>query len=327
MKKFDITAADEGKRLDRWIAKHLPALPRTQMQKYLRLKRIKHNGRPAKPDARLSAGDVLEFYLNDEFFVAEKKKDALLDAFRWRISAVYEDEHVLIVDKPEGMLVHPDATEKINTLVTHARAYLYQRGEYDSAEEGAFAPVPCNRIDRFTSGLVLVAKTREAMLALNGAIRNHEIEKSYLAIVHGQPRPTRGLIDNYILKIPGRRKVKVYHGACEGAQRAQTRYELLETFGELSRVECTLITGRTHQIRAQFAFLGHPLLGDGQYGDPADLRRYGFAQQALCAYRLTFKLDESLLDPQNPLLPLNGKSFTANTELSTVALSDLVARD
>ena len=309
MKTFEIAPEDEGKRLSKWLEKNLPALPRTQMQKALRLKRIKRNKKPAKADDRLCAGDVLECYINDEFLAEVQRKDEFLDRFRWRFGVVYEDEHVLIVDKPNGLIVHPDATEKLNTLVTHVRAYLYQRGEYDSLNKDAFPPTPCNRIDRFTSGLVMVAKTHAAMIALNRAIRNHEVEKSYLAIVHGLPRPARGLIDNYILKTEGRRKVQVFREEVEGSQRAQTRYAVTESMGELSLVECVLITGRTHQIRAQFAAMGHPLLGDGQYGDPQDLRRYGFAQQALCAYKLTFKLK----DPEegNPLAALNKQSFSS----------------
>ena len=305
MKKFDIGVVDAGKRIDKWLLKTLPALPMGLMQKYVRLKRIKLNGKPAKADARLETGDVVELYINDEYFVIPERTDALLNTFRWRLSIVYEDDQILIADKPVGLIVHPDTEEKINTLVTHVRAYLYQKGEYDSLAEGSFSPVPCNRIDRFTGGLVIIAKTREAMTVINRAIRDHEIEKVYLAIVHGCPRPSRGLIDNWILKTPGRRKVRVLHHEEPGAQRTQTRYEVLASTDELSLVECTLITGRTHQIRAQFAHLDHPLLGDGQYGDPMEAQRLGLGQQALCAYKLRFRFKKNA----GVLQSLSGKVF------------------
>lgn len=305
MKKFDIAAVDAGKRVDKWLLKTMPALPMGLMRKYVRLKRIKLNGKPAKPDSRLEMGDVVEVYINDEYFDVPERVDSFLNTFRWRLSIVYEDAEILIADKPVGMIVHPDDSEKINTLVTHARAYLYQKGEYDSQVEGSFSPVPCNRIDRFTAGLVLIAKTKAAMAALNSAIRDHEIEKIYLAIVHGEPHPRRGALDSWILKTPGRRKVRVLRHDEPGAQRALTRYRVVESLGDISLVECTLVTGRTHQIRAQFAHAGHPLLGDGQYGDPMEAQRLGLGQQALCAYKLAFKFKGD----GGVLAHLNGKSF------------------
>lgn len=305
MRKLEVAPKDAGKRLDKWLLKSLPALPMGMMQKYTRLGRVKLNGRKAKPDARVEAGDAVELYIDDEYFEPVRKRDALLDGFRWRLSVVYEDDQLLIVDKPAGLLVHPDGDEKLNTLVTHARAYLYQKGEYDSRAEGAFSPVPCNRIDRFTGGLVLIAKTREAMNALNRAIRDCEIEKGYLAIVHGVPAPREGLIDNWILKTPGKRKVRVLNRETPGAQRARTRYRVIESRDGLSLVECELLTGRTHQIRAQLADMGHPLLGDGQYGDPREAGRLGMGQQALYAYRVAFRFkgDAGVLEG------LNGRHF------------------
>ncbi len=314
MRKLDVPPADAGKRLDKWLLKSLPALPMGMMQKYVRLGRVKINGKKAKSDARIEAGDAIELYIGDEYFEPVTKRDALLEGFRWRLSVVYEDGQILIVDKPVGLIVHPDDDEKINTLVTHARAYLYQKGEYDAQAEGAFSPVPCNRIDRFTGGLVLIAKTREAMHVINRAIRDREIEKGYLAIVHGVPRPSEGLIDNWILKTPGKRKVQVLQKAVPGAQRAQTRYRVIESRNGLSLIECDLLTGRTHQIRAQFADMGHPLLGDGQYGDPREAVRLGMGQQALYAYRLMFRFEKDA----GPLNELNGRRF----EVASVPVVD-----
>lgn len=305
MKAFTIQAGDAGKRLDRWLAKQLPALPAPLAQKYMRLKRIKLNGRGTRHDARLNAGDLIQLYIGDEFFEQPKQIDSLLSSFRPHLNILYEDARLLLIDKQPGLLVHPDEKEKLNTLVTHVRAYLYQKGEYDSKDPAQFAPVPCNRIDRFTGGIVLVAKTAEAMRVLNQKIRDHEIEKSYLCIVRGRMKRACGLLDNYILKPEGQRRVRVLHHPEPGAQHAQTRYSILAQEGALSLVECTLLTGRTHQIRAQFADAGCPLLGDTQYGSAQANQRFDREFQALYAYKLTFAFESDA----GVLNGLAGQSF------------------
>lgn len=248
---------------------------------------------------------VLNIYLNDELFEKPHRTDALLSKFHWHLNIVYEDENILLVDKRPGIMVHGDASEKLNTLVTHVRAYLYQKGEYDSMVEGSFAPAPCNRIDRFTGGIVIFAKNAAALREMDIRIRNHEVAKHYMCIIIGQMRTAHGTLDNYVLKPEGRRKVIVSDRPLPGAQRAQTRYETLAITQGLSLMDCELLTGRTHQIRAQFAHAGHPLLGDGQYGDPAEGQRFGREYQALYAYRLVFNFS----DETQTLGYLNGRSF------------------
>jgi len=298
MKEYVIDKKHEGRRLDKWIQSEAPALSIGLMQKYFRQKDIKINGKPAAKDAKLTAGDVVRLYIPDEYLVKPKKVDTLLQNFRYHLSIVHEDENILLIDKKPGIMVHPDDSEKVNTLITHVRAYLYQKGEYDSKAEGAFSPVPCNRIDRFTGGIVIFAKTEEAMRIMNRKIRDREIEKDYLCIIHGKMNPPHGMLDSYILKKEGRRKVLVLSAPEEGAQRAQTRYKTLRVRDNLSLMECELLTGRTHQIRAQFADKGHPLLGDGQYGDYRENERFGRDFQALYAYKLvfTFKSDAGVLN-------------------------------
>ena len=283
----------------------MPLLSPGMGQKYLRLKRVRINGKVATRDARLATGDVLNIYLNDELFEKPHRTDALLSKFHWHLNIVYEDENILLVDKRPGIMVHGDASEKLNTLVTHVRAYLYQKGEYDSMVEGSFAPAPCNRIDRFTGGIVIFAKNAAALREMDIRIRNHEVAKHYMCIIIGQMRTAHGTLDNYVLKPEGRRKVIVSDRPLPGAQRAQTRYETLAITQGLSLMDCELLTGRTHQIRAQFAHAGHPLLGDGQYGDPAEGQRFGREYQALYAYRLVFNFS----DETQTLGYLNGRSF------------------
>lgn len=301
MREFTIQPCDAGKRLDRWLSRELPALPMGLMQKFIRLKRIKLNGKAAPHDARLQEGDLLQLYLGDEYFEKPKAVDPFLSKIHPHLSIVYEDENLLLADKRPGLTAHPDEHEKVNTLLTHARAYLYQKGGYDSMDPAAFAPVLCNRIDRFTGGIVMIAKSEAAMHVLNQKIRSREIEKRYLCIVHGRVDPPEGLLDSYILKPKAQKHVAVLDREAPGAQRAQTRYRTLAAKGGLSLLECELLTGRTHQIRAQFAHIGHPLLGDGQYGDPRRDERYHRHFQALYAYRLDFRFtgDAGVLEPLN----------------------------
>ncbi len=300
MKEFTIAAADDGRKLDKWLAREMPAVSMGQRQKFYRQKKFRLNGRHPAPDARLTAGDVLQIYLNDELFVRPQRKDPFLSKIQPRLNVLYEDSNLLIVDKQPGLSVHPDAHEKVNTLITHIQAYLYQKGEY---EPGGFAPALCNRIDRFTGGIVIAAKTQAALHIINQKIRDREIQKLYLCIALGEFQRSEGMLDNYIIKEDGHKKVRVSPRMETGAQRAQTKYRVLTTRGELNLVECELLTGRTHQIRAQMAHAKHPLLGDGQYGDAQRNRKYGREFQALYACRMVFEFttDAGILDPLNGL--------------------------
>ncbi len=305
MKELVITARDAGKRLDRYLRAELPLLKQGMCQKYLRLGRIKLNGRASEGSARLEPGDVVQLYIADELLAKPRPVDALLSRFKYSLRIVHEDDNLLLVDKRPGLMVHADATEKLNTLVTHVRAYLYQKGEYDSMDRTAFAPAPCNRIDRFTGGIVIFAKNAPALRAMDALIRRREVEKHYLCIILGQMPAPHGTLEGYILKPEGRRSVLVSERALPGAQRALTRYETLSANREMSLVDCELITGRTHQIRAQFAHAGHPLLGDGQYGRPEEGKRFGREYQALYAYRV----DMAFRGDAGPLEYLRGRSF------------------
>ena len=244
MRELTIGKNDAGQRLDRFVAKNLPLLPPALLQKYIRLKRVKVNGKGAKRDARLHAGDVLQLYINDEFFDKPQEENLFLSIFQPRLNIVYEDENLLLADKRPGLVVHADETEKVNTLINHIQAYLYQKREWSPRQENAFAPALCNRIDRNTGGIVIAAKNAETLRIINDKIRAHELEKSYLCAAAGR--------------------------------------------GELSLVECRLLTGRTPQIRVSMAEIGCPLLGDGKYGNGGVNRKYHETRQALYAYKLGF---------------------------------------
>ena len=306
MREMTIGKNDAGQRLDRFLSKSLPLLPPALAQKYIRIKRVKVNGGRAQRDQRLREGDTLQLYINDEFFDKPSEENMFLTLFKPRLTVVYEDEHLLLADKPQGLVVHADETEKVNTLINHIQAYLYQKKEWNPKWENAFTPALCNRIDRNTGGIVIAAKNAETLRIINEKIKEHELEKSYLCVTLGHPRPAEGKIEGFLLKDEAKKLVSFYRKPVPGGKTAVTLYKTLENRGELSLVECRLLTGRTHQIRVSMAEIGCPLLGDGKYGNGAVNKRYHETRQALYSYKLHFDLptDAGMLNY------LRGKTFT-----------------
>lgn len=304
MREFTIGTNDAGQRLDRFLAKAVPLLPASLAQKYIRIKRIKLNNARAERDTRLEAGDVLQLYINDEFFDKPREDNAYLTVATPKLNIVYEDEHILLVDKRPGLAVHPhDGAEYGRTLIDHIQAYLYQKKEWSPRGENAFTPALCNRIDRNTGGIVIAAKTAEALRVINQKIKDREMDKRYLAIVEGTMKQPKGSLKGFLFKDAKKNKVFVTDKPQPGAKTCQTNYITLAKNQGLSLVECELITGRTHQIRAQFAHAGHPLLGDGKYGKLN--KKFDRNYQALYSYKLTFQFTTDA----GSLAYLNGKSF------------------
>lgn len=308
MKEINIGKNDAGQRLDRFVGKAVPLLPESLLQKYIRLKRIKLNGRGAKRDTRLSAGDTLQLYINDEFFEKPREENSYLKVATPRLSIVYEDENILLADKKPGVLCHSAGVWDYNTLIANIQAYMAQKGEWRPKEENSFAPALCNRIDRNTGGIVIAAKNAEALRILNDKIKDREIEKYYLCAVQGRPNPPQGRLENYLFKDAGKNQVYIKNRPEPGAKSAVTEYKVIKSKGRLSLVECRLLTGRTHQIRAQMAHAGWPLLGDGKYGSERFNRQYGEKGQALYSYKLRFEFptDAGILNY------LRGREFTVD---------------
>ncbi|MBO7727781.1 MAG: RluA family pseudouridine synthase [Oscillospiraceae bacterium] len=309
MKEFVIGKNDAGQRLDRFVGKTVPLLPDSLLQKYIRLKRIKLNGKGSKRDTRLLEGDCVQLYINDEFFEKPREENSYLKVGKPRVTIVYEDENILLADKKPGVLCHSAGQWDYNTLIANIQAYLAQKGDWHPGEENAFAPALYNRIDRNTGGIVIAAKNAEALRIINDKIKLREIEKYYLCAVHGRPNPPSGILENYLFKDAVRNRVYVKSKSEPGAKTAVTEYHTIRTKGPLSLVECRLLTGRTHQIRAQMAYAGWPLLGDGKYGSERFNKNYTETGQALYSYKLLF----SFPTDAGALNYLRGKEFTVSS--------------
>jgi 23S rRNA pseudouridine955/2504/2580 synthase len=309
MKELIIGKNDAGQRLDRFVGKSVPLLPESLLQKYIRLKRIKLNGKGAKRDVRLSDGDCIQLYINDEFFEKPKEENSYLKVGKPRVSIVYEDENILLADKKPGVLCHSAGQWDYNTLIANIQAYLAQKGEWRPKEENSFAPALCNRIDRNTGGIVIAAKNAEALRIISEKIRDREIEKYYLCLVHGRPSPPSGRLENFLFKDASKNQVYVKSKSEPGARTAVTEYKTIRSKGPLSLVECHLLTGRTHQIRAQMSYAGWPLLGDGKYGSERFNKTYGETGQALYSYKLLFSFptDAGMLNY------LRGREFSVDS--------------
>lgn len=291
MKSFNITKNDAGQRLDKFITKSLPDLPQSLMYKYIRTKRIKVNSKRAEISTRLCDGDIVDMYISDEFFTKKETRYDFTGASK-SLDIVYEDENIMLLNKKSGLLSHPDDREFIDTLIGRVKRYLYEKGEYSPDSEASFTPALVNRIDRNTSGIVIAAKNAESLRILNQKLKDREIHKYYLCVVHGALKENSGTLTGYLVKDEKKNKVTVYKKPVDGAKTVKTKYEVLRSENGLSLLEIELLTGRTHQIRAQFSAIGNPLLGDGKYGTNELNKKSGLKKQCLCSYKLEFDFTE-----------------------------------
>lgn len=307
MRQWTIGSNDAGQRLDRFLSKAAPYLSAAQVQKAIRTKHIKVDGRRAVNGARLSAGQTVSYYGPEPADGDAASARAFISDLRPELSVVFEDEDILVLNKPAGLSVHADSHDSARNLLSCAQAYLYRQGAWDPERENTFAPALCHRIDRHTGGLVLIAKTAEALRVMTEKFRLREIEKYYTCILHGRPAAPEGVLRHYLRRDEGQSRVFVRPDRSDGAKTALTAYRVLESRGELSLVECRLLTGRTHQIRAQWAHEGHPLLGDGKYGDNRKDRALGWSHQALFAHKVVLAFPT----PAGSLERLRGQVFQA----------------
>lgn len=306
MREFLINQNDAGQRVDKFLQKALPQLPTALLYKYLRIKRIKRNGKRTQAADRLEPADRLQLYINDTFFAQQPPERAFLLA-PTKLSVLYEDENLLVADKRPGLLVHEDDGGENDTLINRILHYLYEKGEYCPDAENSFAPALCNRIDRNTGGLVLAAKNAATLRVLNEKIKEREIQKLYLCLLHGHLEKPADTLQGFLRKESGANTVEVFDRPIPGGRTILTKYRVLGEKGRFTLAEVDLLTGRTHQIRAHFAHIGHPLLGDAKYGQNRRNAGTGYKYQALYAYKLvfTFPTDAGHLEY------LRGKEVTA----------------
>jgi len=318
MREFTINSNDSGQRLDKFVSKTVWGLPLSLMYKFIRKKRIKVNGKRAEEKQILKEGDFVEMYIPDEFF--EKRAgsfstDELLRV-KPKLDIVFEDDNIILLNKAPGVLSHSgdegdkheaEASER-ETLLFHVKAYLYQKGEWDPERENSFAPALCNRIDRNTGGIVIAAKCALALREVNLMIKEGKVKKQYLAVLHGRPKKDHDILRAYLFKNSKTNTVRVTETKDRGSKEIVTEYKIL-SYNEkldLSLTEITLHTGRTHQIRAHMAHIGHPLLGEGKYSENRADRAMGYKYQALWSYKVTF------LPSDGDLSYLGGRMFKAD---------------
>lgn len=302
MKELIIGRNDAGQRLDKFISKAFPEMPQSMLYRAVRTKHIKLNGKRCEPSSRLCEDDVVSVYLNDDVLAKKERSVADLPP----VEVVYQDENVMLVNKPVGLSVHDDESGDADTLIARVTKMLADAGEYDPGAENSFAPALCNRIDRNTSGIVIVAKNAEALRIMNKMIAERRVHKRYLCLVHGVPDPKSATLKAYIRKDEKEKRSFVTDEPAKGALTMITRYEVLKTDGTVSLLSVDLLTGRTHQIRAHMAHIGHPLVGDGKYGNNELYRKSGRKYQALCAFSVTFDFGGE----GGALGYLDGKSFS-----------------
>lgn len=310
MTEITVSKNDAGQRADRFLTKAYPNLSLPLICKLMRKKRIKLNGARTEPNTKLCEGDVFRFYLSDELLdTGGRTKAADFRSVPPELSIIYEDENILLCDKPVGMVVHEDNDNTSDTLINRIKCYLWKNGEYDPENEQSFVPALCNRIDRNTGGIVIAAKNAESLRILNQKIRDRELVKLYLCLVQGSLPKKQDTMTAYLEKLPDENRVVVSDRKTPSNRTIMTKYRVLEESAGQSLVEVDLLTGRTHQIRAHFAHTGHPLLGDGKYGNNKINKEAGFDGQALYSYKLAFEFTT----PAGCLEYLNHREFSVKS--------------
>lgn len=291
MKEILINKQNENQRVDKFVRKYLNEAPLSFIYHLFRKKDVKVNGHWVKQDYILTSGEILTLYVSDEQLSSFiKTKEIKKSDLKYPI--VYEDDNILIINKPRGLLVHGDKSEKRLTLTNEVLNYLYFKGEYDPKSSNGFIPAPAHRLDRNTSGLVVFGKNLPSLQLLEQLFKEkNEIIKTYQALVVGtinQPLE----IDKPLLKDSTSGLVKVGK-IKDGALPAFSKVTPIKQYNGYTLVNVVIFTGRTHQIRVHLASVSHPIVGDGKYGDFQINREFknefGFENQFLHAYSLEFK--------------------------------------
>ena len=309
MKIIKVKENDTNIRLDNFIMKLFPNLSKIYIFKAIRTNKVKVNGKKPKFDYRLQLNDEIKVFLNSDL---ENKKD------NWKLAndkldVVYEDDNLIIVNKPIKLLVNDEREELADTLINRIKKYLFAKGKWDPKMENQFEPCLVHRIDFNTSGLVIAAKTHEASVILSQKIKDREIDKFYQCLVYGKMPQQSQLLEAYWSKPTNSNIVKISNQSVNDGKYIATKYKVIkyDSKQDVSLLEIELMTGRTHQIRAHLAFVGHPLVGEQKYISKEINKKTNYKSQALVAYKLVFnfKTDAGKLNY------LKGKEVKINTNL------------
>lgn len=306
MIKLVITENEEQQRLDRFLKKYLRNASLSYIYKMIR-KDVKINGKRGNIETILKQGDELAFYISDEEMESLMEKKKSLQKAKKQFNIAYEDEHILVVEKPFGLLTHGDSTEKKNHLANQVISYLIEKGDYKPNKERTFVPSPVNRLDRNTTGLVMFGKDSRSLQALNKMVRERGyVSKYYLTVVVGELKQELILKDK-MEKDQSKNMVKVMPLEEEGGKVMETIARPIISKNGFTLVEVELVTGRTHQIRAHLGGAGYPVMGDTKYGNSSANRnidkQFGLTTQFLHAYKLSF------FDAVEPLDYMIGKNI------------------
>ncbi len=287
MLEYRITEDDVGVRLDKFLRKRLASMPTSHLFKMIRTKKVRVNGKRCQPEQHLALADVVTIRGDEQQLLGDRPRTpppapkVNLD----ELKVLLEDEWILVLDKPSGMAAHTGSGITGGTVVDVVRAYLGP-----NAVRNEFAASPAHRLDRETSGVLVVAKRRPAMVHFTDVFTHHKAKKKYLVLVKGVLPKPKGLIDLPLSEHQQTAESRARRGV--NMQEARTRYEVIAQTKQVAYVECAIETGRTHQIRRHFAAIGHPVVGDAKHGDFAFNReakaKWGLARLFLHSTRLEF---------------------------------------
>lgn len=306
MKNIVVNSNEAGQRLDKLLGKYLNLAGKSFIYKMMRKKNITLNGKKCDGSEKLSQGDEIKLFLSDETF--EKFSQVKIQKVRkQKLDIVYEDKHILLINKPSGMLSQK-ARDTDESLVEYLIDYLMDSGQLTKEELRSFRPSVCNRLDRNTSGLVAAGKSLSGLQMLSAAFKDRSLHKYYLCGVGGSVKQ-RQRIEGYLIKDEKTNQVTVLRQEAPGSARIRTEYEPILEKNGYTLLNVKLITGRTHQIRAHLASVGHPVVGDNKYGNPrinAQAKTdYRVGSQMLHSFRMVFP------EMEDPFAYLSGKAFTA----------------
>ena len=314
MKIIKINHNDENIRLDNFLSKTFKHLKKPAIYKAIRNNQVKVNNKRVKFDYRVQFGDEIKLYLNDALLTNDKTISTIQ---KQDFKIIYEDVNIIIVYKPKGLLVHADTANNNNTLINQVITYLIKSKKYNPKQENSFVPSLVNRLDRNTAGIVLIAKNHKTLDLLNEKMKNHEINKYYIARVHGIIDPKQATMVAYLTKNNNNNIVNITKKPINDySKKIVTEYKMISHDKQTSLIEINLLTGRTHQIRAHFNYINYPLVGETKYTKSNIDKSYKSNHQALCAYKIVFNFKNK----NNHLSYLNNKSFVLDKKLININL-------